>query len=46
MSCLGDLNTSSYVLMLERWILLFSYIQRQTVLLVRDIEYEDRKWVF
>ena len=39
MSCLGDLNTSSYVLMLECWMLPCSYIQRQRLLLVRDIVY-------
>ena len=32
--------------MLDRWMLPFSYIQRPTVLLVRDIVYEDHKWVF
>ena len=32
--------------MLERWILPFPYIQRQTVLLVRKIVSEDHKWVF
>ena len=42
---LADSNTSSYVLMLERWMLRFSYIQRPTVLLVRNIVYEDRKCV-
>ena len=46
MSFLADFNTSWYVLMLERWMLPFTYIQRPTVLLVRDIVYEDRKWVF
>ena len=45
-SYLVDLSTSPYVLMLERWMLPFSYIRRPTVLLVRDIVYEDRKWVF
>ena len=44
-SYLVDLSTSPYVLMLERWMLPFSYIRRPTVLLVRDIVYEDRKWV-
>ena len=43
MSCLGDLNTSSYVLMLERWMLPFSYIEHQRLLLVRDVVYEDCK---
>ena len=38
--------TSSYVLMLERWMLPFSYIQRPTVLLVRNIVHEDHKWGF
>ena len=45
-SYLADLSTSPYVLMLERWMLPFSYIRCPTVLLVRDIVYEDRKWVF
>ena len=45
MSYLADLSTSSYVLMLERWKLPFSNIQRPTVLLVRNIVYEDCKWV-
>ena len=45
MSILADLSTSPYVLMLERWMLPFSYIQRPTVLLVRDIVYEDCKYV-
>ena len=44
-SYLVDLSTSPYVLMLERWMLPFLYIRRPTVLLVRDIAYEDRKWV-
>ena len=44
-SYLAVLSTSSYVLMLERWMLPFSYIQRQTVLLARIIMYEDCKWV-
>ena len=45
-SYLVDLSTSPYFLMLERWMLPFSYIRRTAVLLVRDILYEDRKWVF
>ena len=45
MSCLDDLNTSSYVLMLERWMLPFLYIQRTRLLLERIIVYEDCKWV-
>ena len=45
-SFLADLNTSSYVLMLERWMLPRSYIQRPTILLVRTIMCEDHKWVF
>ena len=45
-SYLVDLSTSPYVLMLERWMLPFPYIQRQTVLLVRNIVSEDHKWVF
>ena len=40
---LADLSTSSYVLMLERWMLPFLYIQRPTVLLVRDIVHEAEK---
>ena len=44
-SYLVDLSTSPYVLMLERWMLPFSYIRRPTVLLVRNIVYEDRKSV-
>ena len=36
MCYLADSNTSSYVLMLERWMLAFWYIQRPTVLLIRD----------
>ena len=44
-SYLADLSTSPYVLMLERWMLPFSFMQRPTVFLVRDIVYEDRKWV-
>ena len=46
MNYLADSSTSPYVLMLERWILPFPYIQRQTVLLVRNIVSEDYKWVF
>ena len=46
MNYLADSSTSPYVLMLERWILPFPYIQRQTVLLVRNIVSEDHKWVF
>ena len=46
MSYLANLNRSSYVLMLERWMLPFSYIQRLTVLMVRNILHEDHKWVF
>ena len=42
---LADLRTSPYVLMLERWMLPFLYIQRQTVFLVRNIMCEDCKWV-
>ena len=45
-SFVADFNTSSYVLMLERWMLPFSYIQRKTVLLVRNIVHEDHQWVF
>ena len=45
MCYLADLDTSSYVVMLERWMLPFSYIQRPTVLLVRNIVSEDHKWV-
>ena len=45
MSYLADSSTSPYVPMLERWVLPFSYIRRQTVLLVRDIVYEDHKWI-
>ena len=33
------------VLIFERWMLPFSYIQRQTVLLVRNIVHEDDKWI-
>ena len=46
MNYLADSSTSTYVLMLERWMLPFSYIQRQTVLLVRNVVSEDHKWVF
>ena len=46
MSFLADFNTSWYVLMLERWMLPFTYIQHPTVSLVRDIVHEDHKWVF
>ena len=46
MCYLADLNTSSYVLMLERWMLPFSYIQRPTVFLVRNIVSEDQQWGF
>ena len=46
MSLLADLSTKSYVLILERWMLPFSYIQRKTVLLVRNIVHEDHLWVF
>ena len=46
MNYLADSSTSPYVLMLERWILPFPYIQCQTVLLVRNIVSEDHKWVF
>ena len=46
MSFLVDFNTSWYVLMLERWMLPFTYIQRPTVLFVRNIVSEDHKWVF
>ena len=42
---IADLITSSYILMLERWMLPFSYIQHPNALLVRDIVYEDRKCV-
>ena len=45
MSYLADSSTSLYVLMLERLMLPFSYIRRQTVLLVREIVYEDPKCV-
>ena len=44
-SYLVDLSTSRYVLMLEHWMLPFLYIQRPTVLLVRNILYEEDKWV-
>ena len=40
---LADSSTNSYVLMLKRWMLSFSYLQRQIVLLVRNIVYEDHK---
>ena len=43
---LADSNTNSYVLMLERWMLSFSYIKRQIVLLVRNIVHQDHQWVF
>ena len=46
MSYLANLNRTSYVLMLERWMHPFSYIQRPTVLMARDIVHEDHKWVF
>ena len=46
LSFLADLCTTSYVLILERWILPFSYFQRPTVLLVRNIVHEDHQWVF
>ena len=46
MSCLADLSTKSYVLILKRWMLPFSYIQRKIVLLVRIIVSEDHKWGF
>ena len=45
-SYLVHLSTSPYILMLERWMLPFSFMQRPTVLLVRDIVSEDHKWVF
>ena len=32
--------------MLERLMLPFSYIQRPTVLLIRDNVHEDHKWIF
>ena len=41
MSFLDDSSTSPYVLMLERWMLPYSYIRRQRLLFVRNIEYED-----
>ena len=44
MSHLADLSTNSYVLMLERWMLPFLYIQRTRLLLERIIVYEDCKW--
>ena len=37
MNYLADSSTSPYVLMLERWMLPFSYIQRPTVLLEREL---------
>ena len=43
---LADSTTNSYVLMLERWMLSFSYIQRQIVLLVRNIVHQDHQGVF
>ena len=43
---LADSSTNSYVLMLERWMLSFSYFQRQIVLLVRNIVSEDQQWGF
>ena len=43
---IADLITSSCVLMLERWMLPFSYIQHPTALLVRDMVHEDQEWVF
>ena len=46
MSYLANLNRTSYVLMLERWMHPFSYIQRPKVLMARDIVHEDHKWVF
>ena len=42
-SCLAYLNRTSYVLMLERWMLPFSIIQRPTILLVRDIVHDAEK---
>ena len=45
MSYLADTSTTPYVLMLERWMLPFLYIQSPRLLLVRDIVYEDCKWV-
>ena len=44
MSYLADLSTNSYVLMLERWMLPYLYIQRTRLLLERIIVYEDCKW--
>ena len=46
MSILADLSASSYFLLLERWLLPFSYSQRATVLLVRNYVSEDHKWEF
>ena len=42
---LADSSTIPYVLMLERWMQLFWFILGSTVLLVRDIIYEDCKCV-
>ena len=42
----ADTRTTPNVLMLERWMLPFSNIHRQTILFVRDIVHEDHKWVF
>ena len=46
MSFFSLFNHQSLVLMLDRWMLPFSYIRRLTVLLVRNIVFEDHKWVF
>ena len=46
MSYLADLSTNSYILILERWMLPFSYIQRATVFMGRYIVHKDNKWVF
>ena len=46
MSYLADLSTSLYILMLERWMLLFSYIQRPKVWLVWNIVSEAQKLGF
>ena len=46
MCYLADLSTRPYVLMLERWMLLLLYIQRSTVLLVRNVVHENHKWNF
>ena len=43
MSYSADLRTNSYVLMLERWMLPFSYIQRPRLWFVWNIVYEDCK---